>query len=190
MRKFNQAAALLSALVLSLGLAGVSRADDSLAGGPPARGGTFRCFGANYLRVIGTGPGAESHFTVYALSNVSSSTPITVERVRMFGASGGVLWDSDVQGLPPFTDGVYLGPASNLGAANNVLGPNQSTSLTSSDVLPFLLPAQRAIQTEIVWSAPVPVAIPEVAWIRITRANAPAGGDERARFRLNCRVMR
>jgi hypothetical protein len=47
--------------------------------------------------------------------------------------------------FPPFSNGV-------LGPADNVLEPNQTAQVDSTDVLPFLPENQRPIQLEIVWS--------------------------------------
>jgi hypothetical protein len=134
----------------------------------------------------------EVHFTAYSLRNISSTTPITVERVRIFDATGSVLVDSTITGLPPFQEGVYLGPTTNLGVANNVLGPNQTTGLNSDQVLPFLPAAQRSLQVEFVWSASARVLVPEVAGVRIVRERNSATGAqlaERARFGINCRAF-
>jgi hypothetical protein len=152
----NRAAVLLSGLALSLGVAGASNATD-IPVGPMTRGGVFRCGGANFLRL----GGAEVQFTAFSLKNFSSNTPIAVERVTIFDSTGSVLLDSSTTGLPPFTGGVPLG------SSNNVLGPNQSTELDSDAVLPFLLPAQRLFQMELVWSALVPVLQPELRAVRI-----------------------
>jgi hypothetical protein len=115
-----------------------------------------------------------------------------VERVTIFDATGTVLVDSSVTGLPPFLEGVYLGPANSLAAANNVLGPNQSTGLNSDQVLPYLPTAQRSIQAEFVWSAPVRVLVPDVTGVRIGREwNSVTGAQlaERSRSGISCRSI-
>jgi hypothetical protein len=177
----KQAAVLLSGLVLSLGLASASQAAD-IPIGPMTRGGVFRCGGANFLRLGGT----EVQFTAYALRNFSSTTPITVERVTIYDSLGSVLIDSSITGLPPFPNGVVLGPN------NNVLGPNQSTELDTDVVLPFLPPAQRSIQFELVWSAPIPVPVPELYAVRLGRERNPTTGAflaDRTRGEFLCRSI-
>lgn len=178
----NKALVLLSGIALSLGLAGASpaaNADD----GSITRGGVLRCGGTNNSRLNGS----EMQFTGWDLRNLSSTTSITVERVTIFAATGAVLFDSRVLGqLPAFTAGVPLGPN------NNVLGPNQTTGLSSLDVL-WDLPAElRPIQVEFVWSAPARVPPLDVRTIRISReriAGATGGftlGADRARGDFSC----
>jgi hypothetical protein len=177
----NKASVLLSGLLLSIGMAGVSQAAD-IPVGPFARGGVFRCGGANYLRLGGT----EIQFTAYALRNFSSTTPVTVDRVTIYDSLGSVLIDSSITGLPPFPNGVVLGPN------NNVLGPNQYTELDTDVVLPFLPPAQRVIQLELVWSAPSLVLVPDMHAVRISRERNPTTGAhlaDRARFDATCRSI-
>src|SRR5688572_32814226 len=97
----SKAPAVLAGLFLSLGLAGISHAaniDDDTK----ARQGVVRCGGNNFLRQGGT----EIQFTSYSLRNLSSTTPITVERLTFFDATGSVLFDSSVSGFPSFQGGV------------------------------------------------------------------------------------
>jgi hypothetical protein len=180
----KKALAFLAGLQLSLGFAGVCYADNSGSGGL-TRGGVLRCGGTNNLRLAGT----EIQFTAWDFRNLSSASSVTVERVAVFDAYGNVLFDSRSSGLPPFLGGVYLGPATNIAPANNVLGPNQTTSLSSSDFVGFLLPAQRPIQVEFAWSAPVPVRPLDVRAIRLSRERDPVTGAQladRARGDFSC----
>lgn len=143
--------------------------------------GTVRCGGNNFLRERGT----EVHFSAYVLRNYSSN-PITIDSLRFFNARGGVIFDSAVDGFPPFENGV-------LGPLDNVLGPNQTANLHSDDVLPFLPGNRRPIQLEIVWSAPTPVLTLEAALVRITRARNPGTGDQgeqRASHLYECRTIK
>ena len=176
----QKASVFLAGAALAVGMAGVSlavSADD----GEKKLGGVLRCGGTSSLRLGGT----EAQFAAWDLRNLSSTTPITVERVTFFAATGAVLFDSRVSGLPPFNAGVPLGPA------NNILGPNQTTGLTSFDVVgvgfvldPTLLP----LQVEFVWSATALVPPLDVRTIRLSRERNPstgALGADRARGDFN-----
>ena len=183
----NKALVVLAGL-LSLGMAGACYADSS-GSGALTRGGVLRCGGTNSLRLSGT----EIQFTAWDLRNLSSASSVTVERVKVFDAYGNVLFDSSSSGLPPFLAGVYLGPATNMAPANNVLGPNQTTGLSSYDVVGFLTPAQRPIQVEFAWSAPIAVPPLDVRAIRLSRERNPATGEQladRARSDFSCVSIR
>jgi hypothetical protein len=146
------------------------------------KGGVLRCGGTSSLRLGGT----EAQFTAWDLRNLSSTTPITIERVTFFAATGTVLFDSTVSGLPPFNAGVPVGAAYN----NNILGPNQTTGLTSFDVVGFVLdPTLLPLQVEFVWSATAQVPPLDVRTIRLSRERNPstgALGADRARGDFNC----
>jgi len=164
----NKAPAIFAGLFLSIGLAGTSHAaniDDDTK----ARQGVIRCGGNNFLRLGGT----EIQFTAYVIRNLSSTTPITVERLTFFDATGAVLFDSDTSGFPTF-DSALLGPS------DNVLDPNQTAQLNSYDVLPFLPENQRPIQLEIVWSAPERVLTLEAIGVRVSRQRDPTTGAQLA----------
>jgi hypothetical protein len=177
----NEAVVFLAGLIVSIGLAGTSHAaqiDDDTK----ARQGVVRCGGNSLLRL----GGAEVHFISYTLRNLSSATPITIDRITFFDATGSVLFDSDTSGFPTFANGV-------LGSSDNVLDPNQSAQLDTLDVpLPFLLQTQRPIQLEIVWSAPERVLTLEVSGSRIGRERDPGTGAqlaERTRGSIGCRTI-
>lgn len=180
----GKASVLFAGMALALGMAGVSFAV-SAADSERAKGGVLRCGGTSSLRLGGT----EAQFTAWDLRNLSSTTPITIERVTFFAATGTVLFDSSVSGLPPFRAGVPVGAAYN----NNILGPNQTTGLTSFDVVgvgfvgnPTLLP----LQVEFVWSATAQVPPLDVRTIRLSREvlsiSPLALGADRARGDFNC----
>jgi hypothetical protein len=177
----NRPSALLG-IVLSLALAGASIAANADDGDSTQRGGVLRCGGTSFLRQGGT----EAQFTAWDLRNLSSTTSITVERVTFYAATGAVLFDSRVSGLPAFNAGVPLGPT------NNVLGPNQTTGLTSLDVVGvgFLADlTQLPFQVEFVWSAPVRVPPLDVRTIRLSRQRDTVTGAllaERSRGDFNC----
>lgn len=175
----DKASVLFAGIALALGMAGVSFAV-SAADSERAKGGVLRCGGTNSLRMSGT----EAQFTAWDLRNLSSTTPITIERVTFFAATGTVLFDSSLSGLPPFNAGVPVG------AANNILGPNQTTGLTSLDVVGFVLdPTLLPLQVEFVWSATARVPPLDVRTIRLSRERNPttfALGADRARGDFNC----
>ena len=176
----GKAPVVLAGLLLSFDLAGISHAAN-LDGDAMARQGVLRCGGNNFLRL----GGAEIQWTAYVIRNVSSATPITVERLTFFDATGSVLFDSSVAGFPAFAGGV-------LGPADNVLDPNQSAQLFSYEILPFLPEPQRPIQLEIVWSAPERVLTLQATTVRISRQRDPATGAElaeRGRDGSSCRTV-
>lgn len=176
----NKAPAVLTGLFLSLGLAGISHAanvDDDTK----ARQGVVRCGGNNLLRLSGT----EIHFTSYTLRNLSSTTPITVERLTFFDATGSVLFDSGASGFPAFENGV-------LGPSDTVLDPNQTAQMDTIGLLPFLPDTQRPIQLEITWSAPERVLTLQASGVRIVRQRDPLTGAqlaERSRDASSCRTI-
>jgi hypothetical protein len=179
----KKAHAVLAGLLLSLASLGPSQARDrDIDDDVKARNGTVRCGGSNHLRQ----GGSEIHFTSYNLRNVSSTTPITIERLTFFDANGSVLFDSNTSGFPPFSNAV-------LGPSDNVLDPNQTAQLDSTDVLPFLPENQRPIQLEVVWSAAERVLILEAGQVRIGRQRDPvtgAQGQDRTRHSGGCRTIR
>jgi hypothetical protein len=170
-------------VLLSFALLGPSQAQNrDIDGDVRARNGTIRCGGSNFIRQSGT----EIHFTFYNLRNVSATTPITIERLTFFDASGAVLFDSDASGFPAFRNGV-------LGPSDNVLDPNQTAQLDTADVLPFLPEDRRPIQLEIVWSAPERVLILDAGHVRVGRGRDPATGaqgQDRTRHSGGCRTIR
>ena len=167
-------------LFLSLVSAGASLAGDADLD-QKARQGTVRCGGSHFLRLGGT----EIHFTTYNLRNLSSTTPITIERVVFLDAAGGVLFDSGVSGFPATDNGI-------LGPSDQVLDPNQTAQLDTLGLLPFLAETQRPIQLEISWSAPLRVLTLDVSLVRVVRERDPATGlhgAERSRHLRDCRTI-
>ena len=175
----RKTALILAGLALSLVSSGGPQAAE-IDGDLKARAGTVRCGGSNHLRQGGT----ELHFTSYNLRNFGTA-PITVERLTFFDANGMVLFDSNVSGFPPFSNGV-------LGPSDNVLDPNQTAQLDSNDVLPFLPESQRPLQLEVVWSAPTRVLTLGVVGVRLVRQRDPVSGaqlQERSRDAGPCRTV-
>jgi len=176
----SKARFILAGLALSLASIGTPRAAE-VDGDLKARSGVLRCGGSNHLRVSGT----EVHPTFYDLRNFNSAIPITVERLTFYDANGAVLFDSNTSGFPPFGNGV-------LGPADNVLDPNQTAELDSTQVLPFLPQNQRPVQLEITWSAPQRVLTLDVVAVRVARQRDPvtgAVGEERSRSSGGCRTV-
>lgn len=170
----------LAVVVMSLGVAGTSHAAN-IDEDTKARQGVVRCGGNNLLRLSG----AEVHFSSYTLRNLNSTTPITVERLTFFDATGNVLFDSGVSGIPAFANGV-------LGAGDAVLDPNQAAQLDTVNLLPFLAMSQRPIQLEVTWSAPERVFTLQVSEVRIVRERDVSTGAqlaERSRSVSGCRTI-
>lgn len=161
--------------VLSLPLTNVAMADDD--GDKPSRGVVI-CGGNNFLRVGGT----ELQFTSYNLRNQDSDTAITIEKMRAFSASGAVIFDSAISGLPLAANAI-------LGPSDNTLEPNQTAQLLSYDFLPFLAQNDRPIQVEITWSALNRVLPLAATSIRVSRARDAVTGaqrEERGRDSSSC----
>jgi len=150
-------------------------------GDAKARNGTVRCAGSNSLRLAGT----EIQYASYNLRNLNSATPITIERMTVFAATGQVLFDSDASGLPQFPNGV-------LGPSDNVLDPNQTANIDTTNFLPFLPDNLRPIQVEFVWSAAERALLLDVSFIRVSRQRDPQTGQElqeRSRSNGACRTI-
>ena len=171
----------LLATIFSLSIVGATRADTS-EGAATARQGVVRCGGTNFLRLNG----AEIHSAHYILRNFDSTKPIVIERMRIFSASGGVLFDSaDLGPLPVFQNGI-------LGPTNNTLNPNQTANFFSESILPDLPQTNRPIQLEIEWSSNRAALTLDVSLVRISRQRDPANGNigaERSRSIRECRSI-
>lgn len=170
----------LLAAIATLGCAGVVQADRG-EGAATARQGVIRCGGNNFLRLSGT----EIHFTSYVFRNFDSTNPIVFERMRLFDATGALLFDSAFSGLPPSQEGL-------IGPANNVLFPNQTTQFDSSTIVPFLPQTNRPIQLELAWSSDRAALSLDAITVRISRQRDPATGavqTERGRHAVECRSI-
>ena len=153
------------ATIFSLTFAGATRAAKS-EGEATARQGVVRCGGNNFLRLSNT----EIHFTSYFLRNFDSTEPIIIDRMRFFDATGAILLDSAVSGLPRAQNGILLG------GSDNTLNPNETARFDSDDILPFLSPLNRPIQLEIEWSSNKAALTLDVSLAEISRERNPAGG--------------
>lgn len=168
----------VSIAAVSLAVAGTSyaRQDD---GEQTAREGVVACGGTNFLRRGDT----EIHFTNYNLRNLNATTPIRIERVVVYLATGAVLFDSDVHGFPAFE-------SNRLGPDDQLLDPRQTAQLGTDVLLPFLAEDQRPLQVEFTWSAPERVLTLGVSATRVVRGRNAATGqqlDERSRDAAGCR---
>ena len=175
MQKVGFHALLIAAF--SLGVAGTAQAERS-EGTTTARKGVVRCGATNHLRQGGT----EVHTTNLNLRNFDEA-PITIERLRVFDATGAVLFDTAGGGLPAASNGV-------LGPANNVLNPNQTAQFDTDSILDFLPNEARPLQAEVQWSASTPVLTLGVTATRLVRQRDPGTGQmqaERARDANACR---
>lgn len=145
--------------------------------------GIVACGGNHFDRVGGT----EGQRARYTLRNLSADQSIFIDRIRMFDAQGGILFDSTASGLPTFFNGV-------LGPGDNSLDPHQSAHLRSEDVLSGPLSStQRPIQTVIDWSANAKVLLLEASLVRISRRLDVTTGklrEERGRHQYDCRHIR
>jgi hypothetical protein len=150
-------------------------------GAATARQGTIRCGGNNFLRL----GGAEIQFASWVFRNFDSSQDITINRMRIFDATGAVLLDSAASTLPLSDEG-------NIGPGNNVLGPNQTTQFDSNTLIPFLAQTNRPVQLELQWSAAKAALTLDGITVRVSRQRDPSTGAqlaERGRHAVECRTI-
>ena len=154
---------------------------NSSEGPATARQGVVRCGANNFLRLGGT----EMHLTSYVLRNFDSTTPIVINRMRFFDATGAVILDTANGPLPPAANDV-------LGPTNNTLHPNRSAQYDTIDLLEPLAPLNRPGQLEIEWSAAKAVLTLDVVSVRVSRgfdATSQAMREERGRHAVECRTI-
>lgn len=169
----KSSAFILVATMYSLTLVGPARADKVEDPGI-ARDGVVLCGGNNFLRLD------EAHTTLYTLHNFDSTQPIFIDELRVFDATGTVIFDSNASGLPASLNGI-------LGGTNNTLGPNQTAQITSDSFLPFLAQSVRPIQLVIAWSSPNRALSLEVH--EAQRARVAPNGVERSTNAVVCRSI-
>ncbi|MGH8640717.1 MAG: hypothetical protein ACRET6_03340 [Burkholderiales bacterium] len=169
-------ASILAATIFSLSFAGATPVD--------AAQGVARCGGNNF---IGGPSNTEMQITRLALRNFNAMQPITINRLVVYNAPGLIIFDSDVSGLPAFTNGI-------LGPANSILGPHQSSVLNSENFLPFLPQTDRPLQTFVTWSSMGPALPLGVNLAVVVRQRDPVTGaqlEERTRAGGDCeQIMR
>ncbi len=140
-----------------------------------ARAGTLYC-GGNY---------SADNESRWVLRNYNEFLAIFVERVRFFDASGAVIYDSAVSGLP-VSDNALLGPG------DNRLDAHESTRYRSEDLVTsgVLMPLpgdQRPIQLVIDWFASgrgVPLDG------SLVRRRFAVNGGEIGRHQYDCRFVK
>jgi hypothetical protein len=143
-----------------------------------AQHGTIRCGGNHFVRLGGT----ELHFVNYVFRNRSMQTPINVDRIVFFDATGQMIYDTQISGFPQFSNGV-------LGPHSQVLAPNQTGQLDVTSFLPYLTETQRPMQAQIHWSSPKKALPLSVDLIRLVQQLDPATrarGAEKTRDSQDC----
>jgi len=143
-----------------------------------AREGQVRCGGNHFLRING----AEQHTTTYFLANFDPTEPITINELRVFDATGAIIYDSAVSGLPASLNGL-------IGPLNNTLYPHQSVQITTETFLPYLAQDVRPMQLVIAWSSARRALPLDVGASRQARERNPttgAVGAERMRSGVGC----
>lgn len=155
-----------------------------------AYSGTLACGGNHFNRLGGT----EAQRSSYVLRNYGD-TPIRIEQMTMYDATGAVIFSADGTSLPPFRNSL-------LGPGDNVLMPNQTTQINTQDILgeSGLGRDIRPITVKFDWAADSKTILPDFSWVRFSRARArifdPATGtttfeyrEERGRHLNNCRSI-
>jgi hypothetical protein len=143
-----------------------------------AREGQVRCGGNHFLRVNNT----EEHTTNYTLANVDPTEPIIINELRVYNATGAIIYDSVVSGLPASLNGL-------IGPLNNTLFPNQSVVITTDTFLPYLAQDVRPIQLVIAWSSArrvLPLNVGASLKARERNSTTGAIGAERMRSGVGC----
>lgn len=155
-----------------------------------AFGGTMAC-GGNHLNRLG---GTEAHRTTYIFRNYGD-TPIRIEQMTMYDATGTVIFSADGTTLPTFKNAV-------LGPNDNILMPNETAQLNSDEILgdTGLTVNLRPISMKIIWAADSKTILPDFVWVRTARGRVrvfdPATNtsnwvvqEDRARHLNNCRSI-
>jgi len=129
------------AAIFLFSFAGAAPADAN-GGSQRAREGQVSCGGNNFLRLGGT----EHQTTLWVLHNFDPTEPIIINEWKVFNATGAIIYDSAVSGLPASNNGL-------IGSANNTLNPHQTASFDSDVFLDFLDQNVRPIQLVVAWSS-------------------------------------
>jgi hypothetical protein len=142
-----------------------------------------RCSANNFLRL----GGAELQSTNITLRNFDPVHPVSITRLVIFNATGTIIYDSTISGLPAFSNGI-------LGPTNDTLSPRQSSTLGLDEgFLPFQDQNSRPLQLLVAWSS-APSALPlSVTSTRFARQRDPATGAvlaERSRSGRECETGR
>ena len=143
-----------------------------------ARGGQVSCGGNNFLRVNGT----EQQTTLWVLHNFDPTEPIIINELRVYNATGAIIYDSVVSGLPASLNGL-------IGPLNNTLNPHQTASFDSDVFLDFLDQNVRPIQLVVAWSSArraFPLNVGGAIRARERNSTTGAIGAERMRSGVGC----
>jgi len=155
MNKINQLVCATLTTTLLLASTGAVAGQDKRA-----ISGTIACGGNHFNRVGGT----EAQRSSYIIRNFGD-TPIRIDQMTLFNASGNILFSADGATLPAFRN-------STLGPGDNILMPNQSAQILSNDILgeSGLGRNARPITLKLDWAADTKTLIPNVGLVRFSRA--------------------
>jgi hypothetical protein len=159
--KFSMIACCLSACLFTPVSAMAGHADKNDRGVE----GSVTC-GGNYLFRMG---GTEVHRSTMVLRNFSDAGPISLDRVRVYNATGALIFDSNVSGMPPFVNNI-------LSSSDNILDQRQSAQLNLPDFIPAQGSATRPLQTVFDWSATEPTLTLDVVHVRTVSDFDPVTG--------------
>lgn len=144
--------------------------------------GSVTCGGAYYIRNGGT----EIQRSTYVLRNVSDNGIIYLDRVRVFSATGAILFDSDVSGIPASYNGVIT-------PADNSLDPRQTANLRIADLIPTQGRNNRPLQMVVDWNADEPTLTLDAVNVRTNTDIDPVTGKigkQRGRHATACRTTK
>lgn len=127
--------------------------------------GSVSCGGNALFRMGGT----EAHRSTMVLRNFSDTDSITLDRVRVYNATGALIFDSNVSGMPPFVNNV-------LGSSDNILDPRQSAQLNLADFITAQGKYTRPLQTVFDWSATEPTLTLDIVHVRTVSDFDPTTG--------------
>lgn len=154
--KFSVIACLLTPVLAMAGHA--DKTDRGVAG-------SVSCGGNALFRMGGT----EAHRSTMILRNFSDSDSISLDRVRVYDATGALIFDSNASGMPPFVNNV-------LSSSDNMLNPRQSAQLNLADFIPAQGKDTRPLQTVFDWSATEPTLTLDIVHVRTVSDYDPATG--------------
>lgn len=144
--------------------------------------GSVSCGGAYYVRNGGT----EIQRSTYVIRNLSDAGTIYLDRVRVYSATGAILFDSDVSGIPASYNGV-------ISAVDNGLDARQTANVRIADLIPQQGRANRPLQTVFDWSADEPILTLEATNVRTNTDIDPVTGKigkQRGRHASACRTTK
>ncbi|MDH3596603.1 MAG: hypothetical protein OEM93_17310 [Rhodospirillales bacterium] len=147
---------------------------------PKARNGTLFCGGSYNFE--GNDLSKPVNMVTWNLRNYNGNRTILIDRIRLYDATGAVLFDSDTDGLPADRRDILGGPD------NNQLGPYQTVQFRSDDLVdgtfPFVPGSRRPIQFVVDWSADRRAIVLDGSQIRRV---FDASFNELSRHQYDCR---